>query len=94
MTQKSINQNHDEGLIEHFMMGVGHRVFISTPSYPFMFIGVIKDVRDDIVDIWVETTHFAQLENRLWHIHIDNIEVFYIEREGEPEIPMLSEEYY
>ena len=94
MSHKSINQLHDEGLIEHFMMGKGYRVFILTPSYPFMFIGEIKDVRDDIVDIWVETTHFSQLENRLWHIHIDNIEVFYIEREGEPEIPRLSEDYY
>ncbi|MFT4412453.1 hypothetical protein ACLM5H_01210 [Fredinandcohnia humi] len=56
-----------------------------------MIIGTILDVIDDLVEIDVETTQVAQLENRVWHIHIHNIEVFFIEREDGPRIPELRD---
>jgi hypothetical protein len=87
----NINQIHEDGLIEHFTNGIGQRTIILSPSYPFMFIGEIINVMGDIVEIFVETTHFAQLENRPWFIHIDNIEVFYIERDGDIQIPKLDD---
>jgi hypothetical protein len=88
---QSINTMHDEELINHFRDGIGHKVFILTPSFPFMFIGKIISIAEDTVEVFVETTHFDQLENRTWFIHIDNIEVFYIERPGEPKIPELHD---
>jgi hypothetical protein len=87
----SVNTMHDEELLKHFQDGIGHRVFVLSPSFPFMFIGEIISVVEDALEIFVETTHFAQLENRTWFIHIDNIEVFYIERPGEPRIPELND---
>lgn len=87
----NVNAAHDNALIDHFFLGIGHKVLVLSPSYPFVFIGEILGVEDDIVEIFVETTHFPQLENRSWFIHIDNIEVFYIEREGAPKIPKLND---
>jgi hypothetical protein len=89
--EKSINQAHEDGLIQHFTNGIGHRAIMLSPSYPFFFIGEIMNVMNDIVEIYVETTSFAQLENRSWFLHIDNIEVFYIERDGEIPIPRLDD---
>jgi len=56
-----------------------------------MFIGEILSIVEDSVELFVETTQFSQLENRIWYIHVDNIEVFYIERPGEPRIPELND---
>jgi hypothetical protein len=89
----NVNSNliHDQAIIDHFTAGIGHRVFILTPSYPFMFIGMIMDVVEDMVVVDVETTHFSQLEGRTWFIHVHNAEVFYIERDGEMRIPELKD---
>lgn len=88
---RAINTIHDEELVNHFREGVGSKVFVLTPSYPFMFIGEILDVIEDVIEVAVETTHFQPLENRTWFIHVHNIEVFYIERPGEPRIPELND---
>ncbi|UGB32169.1 hypothetical protein [Metabacillus sp. B2-18] len=87
----TINVIRDQAITDHFTENIGKRAFILTPSYPFMFVGEILDVMEDMVLIDVEATHFAQLENRTWFIHIHNIEVFYIEQEGGVEIPELSD---
>jgi len=87
----SINDIHEESLIDVFTAGKGKRVFMLLPNYPFMFIGKIEDVIDDMVSLQVETTHFPALENVKWHIHIHNIEVFYIEKSTGPRIPRLKD---
>ena len=89
--EHAINTSHDVELLNHFRDGIGHKVFILTPSYPFMFIGEILSIVEDSVELFVETTQFSQLENRIWYVHVDNIEVFYIERPGEPRIPELND---
>ncbi|MFJ7831029.1 hypothetical protein ACQKL6_17155 [Peribacillus sp. NPDC097197] len=88
---QSINTIHDEALVNNFRDGIGLRALILTPSYPFMFIGEILDVVEDVAKICVEITQFSQLENRNWFVHIHNIEVFYIERPGKPRIPELDD---
>jgi hypothetical protein len=88
---EDINVVHDAALIQHFINGIGRKVFLLTPSFPFMFIGRIIGVLDDILELDVETTHFSQLENRIWHIHIHSIETFYIERDDGPRIPELKD---
>ena len=87
----SINAIHDEALIDTFIDGIGSKTLILTPSYPFLFIGEILDVVEDVVEVCVEVTQFSQLENRNWFIHIHNIEVFYIEKSGQPRIPELDD---
>ncbi|UHA59774.1 hypothetical protein KDJ21_024050 [Metabacillus litoralis] len=87
----TINVVRDQAITDHFTENIGKRVFVLTPSFPFMFVGEILDVMEDMVLIDVEATHFAQLENRTWFIHIHNIEVFYIEQEGGVEIPRLTD---
>jgi hypothetical protein len=86
-----VNEIHDQAMIQHFKNGINHKALVLSPSYPYIFIGTIKNVLGDTVEIDVETTHFAQLENRTWYIHIHNIEVFYIERPGAPQIPKLDD---
>lgn len=88
----SINDIHDEAVIQHFIDGKGSKVFILIPNFPFMFIGFIKDVIDDSVVIEVITTSQSVLEKREWNIHIHSIEVFYIERKNGPKIPELRDE--
>ncbi|MEH7238321.1 hypothetical protein [Bacillus sp. JJ1562] len=86
-----INVMRDQAIVDHFEDGIGQRVLILSPAFPFLFIGTILDVIDDLVEIDVETTQVAQLEDRIWHIHIHNIEVFFIEREDGPQIPELKD---
>ena len=90
-TDVSINDIHDEALIQHFIDGIGSKVFLLTPNFPFMFVGIIKNVIDDHVEIDVLTSTQAVFENRVWQVHIHGIEVFFIEREGGPQIPELSD---
>ncbi|KKI92660.1 hypothetical protein WQ54_08610 [Bacillus sp. SA1-12] len=92
ITIPSINDIHDEALINEFEAGIGRNVFILTPSYPFVFIGRIVDVIGDNVAVDVQVTTIGELENRVWSIHIHNIEVFYIEQRGMPRIPELRDD--
>jgi hypothetical protein len=85
------NTIHDEALMQHFKDGIGRKVFILTPSFPFVFIGKIIDMIDDNVVIDVETTTIAQLENRIWNVHIHQVEAFFIERDDGPKIPKLKD---
>lgn len=88
---QSINDKHDEALVKLFRVNKGRRVFMLLPSYPFIFIGRILEVIDDLVVLDVETSQFPALENVKWHIHIHNIEVFYIEKSTGPRIPRLKD---
>ncbi|MFD2213359.1 hypothetical protein [Metabacillus endolithicus] len=86
-----INVLRDQAIIDYFTENIGQRAFVLTPSFPFMFVGEILDVMEDMVLIDVEATHFSQLENRTWFIHAHQIEIFYVEREGEARIPKLND---
>ena len=92
ITIPSINDIHDEALINEFEAGVGKNIFILTPSFPFVFIGRIVEVIGDNVVVEVKITSIGELENRRWSIHIHQIEVFYIEQKGMPKIPQLKDD--
>lgn len=87
----AINEIHDQALIQTFENSIGKKVLILSPSFPFLFIGMIQDVQEDLVLLDVDTTQYQQLENRLWYVHLHQIEVFYIEEENSPAIPSLNE---
>lgn len=91
ITLPSVNDIHDEALHRQFEISVGKKVFILSPSYPFVFIGRILRVVGDTVVVDVETTTVGELEHREWFIHLDQIEVFYIEQRGLPRIPELRD---
>lgn len=87
----SVNELHDEALIQAFEKGIGNKTLIITPSFPFIFIGKIQEVIEDHVVIEVDVTLFSELESRLWNVHIHQVEVFYIESDGKPLIPEMHD---
>ncbi|PIC86599.1 hypothetical protein CSV72_07065 [Sporosarcina sp. P20a] len=95
MTQQNecqpINLVREEGISVHFGQNIGGKVLILTEAFPFMFIGEIISVVDDFVEIKVQTTSIPALEGKTWFVHIDTIEVFYIETENGVPIPELKE---
>ncbi len=77
-------------LRQEFEKSIGCRVLFLTSQFPYLFIGEIREVITDFIAIDVETTHIEQLENRVWTLHLDTINAFYIERAGQPSIPNLN----
>lgn len=65
------------------------RVFILIAQFPFLVIGSIDEVVSDYVIVDAEVTNVSELDGEKYRIHIDDIEVFYIEKEGKPPIPDL-----
>lgn len=88
-----INVLHDEALLQEFKNGIGRNVLILTPSFPYVFIGKIIELVEDYVVVDVNVTTIAELEKRKWHIHIDQIDAFYIQRQGLPRIPDLKDDF-
>lgn len=86
-----VNDSREVALVNHFSKNIGRRVFILTESFPFMFIGKIKDVLGDIVVLDVQTTSVPALEGKEWYVHIDSIDVFYIETGIGAKIPHLKD---
>jgi hypothetical protein len=86
-----INTIRDEAIVNHFNENIGSKVFILTESFPFMFIGFIENVIEDMVVLDVLTTNVAELEGREWHVHIHSINVFYIESDIGVRIPDLKD---
>lgn len=86
----SINRIREEALVNYFSKNIGRRVFILTESFPFMFIGTIKGMNGDMVILDVQTTSVPALEGKKWNVHVDSIEVFYIETGIGAKIPHLK----
>lgn len=70
-----------------FKENVGKRALILISPFPFLIIGMIKEVVGDYLVIKAEVTNIADLDDEVFRVHIDDIEVFYIEKPGEPKIP-------
>jgi mannose-6-phosphate isomerase-like protein (cupin superfamily) len=87
-----VNVRRDAAMIEHFKRNIGRKVFILTEAFPFMYIGIIKDVVDDMAVLDVQTSHVPALEGREWHVHVHSIDVFYIETGMGEKIPDLKNE--
>ena len=89
---RPINDIREEALIQYFTKNIGRRVFILTEAFPFMFIGKIKGLMGDIVMLDVQTTSVPALEGKEWNVHIDSIDVFYIETGIGAKIPHLKDD--
>ncbi|MDM5188409.1 hypothetical protein QUF99_14115 [Bacillus sp. DX4.1] len=85
-----INELRRANVAQEFESHIGRRVFILIAQFPFMIIGTIVDVQGDYAFIKVETTHINDFDNMTARIHIDDIEVFFIE-DGRFEIPNIQQ---
>ncbi|MBP1155885.1 MULTISPECIES: hypothetical protein [unclassified Paenibacillus] len=79
-----------KSISEAFEQGIGRRVFLLIPQYPFMMIGRIDRMVSDFVVLEAETTNINELDGRMISVHIDQIEVFYIEGKHGVKIPRLD----
>lgn len=77
-----INAIREAVVAEEFSDNVGRRALVLISPYPFLIIGEILDVISDYLVIKAEVTNVAELDNEVFRVHIDDIEVFYIEKHG------------
>lgn len=84
----SINEIRQQVVTEAFATSSGERSLIFISSFPFICIGTILKVESDYVFLDIETTYISELEDKVMRIHIDDIDVFYIENGG-PSIPKI-----
>lgn len=82
-----INAIREKIVTEEFTANIGSRALILIFQFPFLIIGVIKDVVSDYVFIEAEVTNVTELDGENFRVHIDDIEVFYIEKNLNRPIP-------
>ena len=90
----NINAVREFFLSIEFKENVGERALILISPFPFLIIGTIQEVVSDYLVIKAEVTNIAELDYEVFRVHIDDIEVFYIEKPGEPKIPNIRDDNY
>ncbi|MFC7684998.1 hypothetical protein [Ureibacillus sp. GCM10028918] len=85
--QLDINAIREAGVTEEFRQNIGMRALILIAPFPFLIIGRIEDVVTDYLIICAEVTNVNELDGEEFRIHIDDIEVFYIEKDNRRPIP-------
>lgn len=83
-TSPDINAVRQAVVSRDFENHPGSRALIMIAQYPFFIIGTIVEVISDYLLIETEITNVSDLDNEMLRIHIDDIEVFYIEKDGVP----------
>jgi|GEM_PF-1303941 len=79
-----LNAERQQVVTQEFLRNKGKRALVLIPQFPFLIIGTIVDVEGDYLQIKAEITNLAEFDGETFNIHIDKIEVFYIERKGRP----------
>ncbi len=87
-----INAIRQACVTREFEEHLSSRTLILMASYPFLIIGKIVEVVGDYVAVKAEVTNVTELDGETFNIHIDNIEVFYIQKPGKPVIPDIRGE--
>lgn len=82
----SINAIRQAAVVGAFTENIGQRTLILLPQFPFLIIGEIKKVISDYVVVKAEITNITELDGERFKVHIDEIDVFYIETD-EHKIP-------
>ena len=90
----NINAVREFFLSIEFKENVGERALILISPFPFLIIGTIQEVVSDYLVIKAEVTNIAELDDEVFRVHIDDIEVFYIEKPGKPKIPNIRDDKY
>lgn len=89
---QDINAIREYVVAKTFSKNVGRRALILMPPYPFLIIGEIMNVISDYLVIKAEVTNVAEFDNEVFRVHIDEIQVFYIEKDGK-KIPDIRDVY-
>ena len=77
-----------------FKENIGEQALILISPFPFLIIGTIQEVVSDYLVIKAEVTNIAELDDEVFRVHIDDIEVLYIEKPGKPKIPDIRDDKY
>lgn len=84
---RNINALRQLDVSMEFMESVGKRALILIFPFPFLIIGRIEKVESDYLFICAEVTNVTELDGEEFRVHIDDIEVFYIEKDNKRPIP-------
>ncbi|MFP7471349.1 hypothetical protein SFC55_10115 [Niallia taxi] len=87
--EADVNAIRQAVVTNKFRQSIGKRTFILLGPYPFMVIGTILEVVSDFVRIKVEVTNISELDGEIFSLHLDEIDVFFIE-DGKYKIPNLN----
>ena len=89
-----INAIRQTVVSEDFEDNKSKKALVMIGQYPFLIIGNIKDVVSDYVFIEAKFTNIAALDGFLYRVHIDDIEVYFIEtaKHKIPEMDVFREE--
>jgi len=90
-----INAMRQSVVSQDFSNNIDQRVIVMLGQYPFLIIGLIKEVVGDIVLIKAEFTHVSELDGFIFRVHLDEIEVYFIETEYHkiPKLHVSGEEH-
>lgn len=88
-----INAIREFFVTQEFRENIGKRALILIFQFPFLIIGKIEDVVSDYLVIKAEVTNVTELDDEVFRVHIDDIEVFYIEKDGR-KIPDIRNAQY
>ncbi|MGM9927735.1 MAG: hypothetical protein ACI35P_07255 [Bacillus sp. (in: firmicutes)] len=91
---QDINAIRQQVVTEDFRGNIGKKALVMIGQYPFLIIGNIKEVVSDYVFIKAEFTNIAALDGFLYRVHIDDIEVYFIETKNHkiPHLDVFGEE--
>lgn len=93
-SQVDINAIREAGVTLEFRRNIGRRALILIAPFPFLIIGRIEDVVTDYLIICTEVTNVNELDGEEFRVHIDDIEVFYIEMDNRRPIPDIRNGTY
>lgn len=74
-----INAIRQAVVTKDFEDNIDKKALVMIGQYPFLIVGNIEEVVSDYVFIKAEFTNIASLDGFLYRIHIDDIEVYFIE---------------
>lgn len=80
-SQMNVNSMRETGVTLEFSRNIGKRALILIFPYPFLIIGTIVNVMSDYLIVQAEVTNVTELDGEEFRVHIDDIEVFYIEKD-------------
>lgn len=87
-----INAFRQADVAREFSSNKGQRVLTFIEQYPFFIIGTIREVVSDFVFIRAEITNISELDGEEFRVHIDQIDVFFIEN-AKQKIPNLCKDF-
>lgn len=85
--QPDVNAVREAGVTQEFRENIGRRALILISPFPFLIIGRIEAVITDYLILCAEVTNINELDGEEFRVHIDEIEVFYIEKDDKRPIP-------